>query len=135
MKPSVSSGKPEVETFRVTKYYDTRKGDMIAENVFTLYKDRKTFIATRADTPLHPEFSVADIKNVTFGRQCGFLCIWLKGGILDSKSPQSHQILLDISPDLHATRVARIIMHLNDWDSVASVYGAKYETFPLICVC
>jgi hypothetical protein len=127
--------KPEVETFRVRKYYDTREVDILAECVLTLDKDRKTLITTYADTRLHPEFNVADIINVTFGKQCGFLCIWLKGGVLDSKSPQSHQILLDISPDLDAARVARIIKPLNDWDIVASVFGAKYEIFPLICVC
>lgn len=113
--PSLSSNEGNTVTFRVTKYYDTRGRATLAECVLKLDQDRKTLITKYARTSLHPKFNVADIINVTFGRQSGFLCIWLKGGVLDSKSRQSHQILLDISPNQHATRVAKTIQDWNGW--------------------
>lgn len=124
---SLSSNNRDTVTFRVTKYYNTRDGDTLAGCVLSLDRGRKTLNTKYAGTRLHPEFNVADIINVTFGRNSGFLCIWLKGGVFDSESRQSHQILLDITPNQDATCVARTIKELNGWDIVAQVYGAKYE--------
>lgn len=115
-----------VETFQVTKYYDTALADTLTGCVLAVDKDSKTLEITRSNKALQ-KINVANIMNASFGRKNGFLCIWMKGGVLDSMSPQPHQILLDISPDKDATRVAAILKDLRDWDTIASIYGARYD--------